>query len=260
MRSLHPQRVSSRIVMGCGGASRNSGSTNQSDDVTDEILRAQGWCRISARKTTRERWTQTATAPPEGGRLHDVYSSVWTGCPADRSPDACILPKPLRKRPTPVCRGRGLGSSAAVASVISRAYSAVTGILSPKGCRNSPIPTRSGKHASVSEGGGRKPSHERIPGLDAAFLQVLADHTAGSPMRATSSGPISRTKRLLTAWPKTMVSRSVSRSSSGCWGNMILCAAKRRSVSGRASVRTAMRSLPRSPGSRRSTPHVALRS
>jgi hypothetical protein len=34
------------------------------------------------------------------------------------------------------------------------------------------------------EGGGRKPSHERIPGLDAAFLQVLADHTAGSPMRA----------------------------------------------------------------------------
>jgi hypothetical protein len=34
------------------------------------------------------------------------------------------------------------------------------------------------------EGGGRKPSQDRMPGLDAAFLQVLADHTAGSPIRA----------------------------------------------------------------------------
>jgi hypothetical protein len=33
-------------------------------------------------------------------------------------------------------------------------------------------------------GGGRKPSPEAIPGLDAAFLQVLEDHTAGSPMNA----------------------------------------------------------------------------
>jgi hypothetical protein len=33
-------------------------------------------------------------------------------------------------------------------------------------------------------GGGRKPSQEVIPGLDAAFLQVLADYTAGSPMHA----------------------------------------------------------------------------
>jgi Rhodopirellula transposase DDE domain len=33
-------------------------------------------------------------------------------------------------------------------------------------------------------GGGRKPSHEAIPGLEAAFLQVLEDHTAGSPMNA----------------------------------------------------------------------------
>jgi len=41
------------------------------------------------------------------------------------------------------------------------------------------------RHTRVrQEGGGRKPSHERIPGLDAAFPQVLADHTAGAPMRA----------------------------------------------------------------------------
>jgi hypothetical protein len=33
-------------------------------------------------------------------------------------------------------------------------------------------------------GGGRKPSHEVIPGLDTAFLQVLEAHTAGSPMNA----------------------------------------------------------------------------
>ena len=31
------------------------------------------------------------------------------------------------------------------------------------------------------KGGGRKPSEETIPGLDEAFLQVLEDHTAGSP-------------------------------------------------------------------------------
>ena len=30
-------------------------------------------------------------------------------------------------------------------------------------------------------GGGRKPCHEVIPELEAAFLQVLQDHTAGSP-------------------------------------------------------------------------------
>ena len=34
-------------------------------------------------------------------------------------------------------------------------------------------------------GGGRKPCHEVIPGLADAFLQVLQDHTAGSPMKAT---------------------------------------------------------------------------
>ena len=33
-------------------------------------------------------------------------------------------------------------------------------------------------------GGGRKRSQEIIPGLDAAFLQVLEHHTAGSPMNA----------------------------------------------------------------------------
>lgn len=33
-------------------------------------------------------------------------------------------------------------------------------------------------------GGGRKPRHEQIPELDTAFLQVLEDHTAGSPMHA----------------------------------------------------------------------------
>ena len=33
-------------------------------------------------------------------------------------------------------------------------------------------------------GGGRKRSHESIPGLDAAFLQVVEHHTAGSPMNA----------------------------------------------------------------------------
>lgn len=33
-------------------------------------------------------------------------------------------------------------------------------------------------------GGGRKPSLETIPDLAAAFLRVLADHTAGSPMQA----------------------------------------------------------------------------
>jgi len=33
-------------------------------------------------------------------------------------------------------------------------------------------------------GGGRKPSHEVIPGLDTAFLQALEAHTAGSPMNA----------------------------------------------------------------------------
>ena len=33
-------------------------------------------------------------------------------------------------------------------------------------------------------GGGRKPSHELIPALDQVFLQVLEDHTAGSPMNA----------------------------------------------------------------------------
>ena len=31
-------------------------------------------------------------------------------------------------------------------------------------------------------GGGRKPREERIPELERAFLQVLQDHTAGSPM------------------------------------------------------------------------------
>lgn len=33
-------------------------------------------------------------------------------------------------------------------------------------------------------GGGRKRSQESLPGLDAAFLQVLEHHTAGSPMNA----------------------------------------------------------------------------
>jgi hypothetical protein len=33
-------------------------------------------------------------------------------------------------------------------------------------------------------GGGRKRSQESIPGLDAAFLQVVEHHTAGSPMNA----------------------------------------------------------------------------
>jgi hypothetical protein len=33
-------------------------------------------------------------------------------------------------------------------------------------------------------GGGRKDSHESIPGLDAAFLQVVEHHTAGSPVNA----------------------------------------------------------------------------
>jgi hypothetical protein len=33
-------------------------------------------------------------------------------------------------------------------------------------------------------GGGRKPRHELIPELDTAFLQVLEEHTAGSPMHA----------------------------------------------------------------------------
>ena len=33
-------------------------------------------------------------------------------------------------------------------------------------------------------GGGRKGSQESIPGLEGAFLQVLAHHTAGSPMNA----------------------------------------------------------------------------
>jgi hypothetical protein len=33
-------------------------------------------------------------------------------------------------------------------------------------------------------GGGRKPCQEVIPALEAAFLQVLQDHTAGSPMKA----------------------------------------------------------------------------
>lgn len=33
-------------------------------------------------------------------------------------------------------------------------------------------------------GGGRKPSDEVIPALDSAFLQVLQDHTAGSPMNS----------------------------------------------------------------------------
>jgi hypothetical protein len=32
------------------------------------------------------------------------------------------------------------------------------------------------------EGGGRKPSHEVIPGLDTAFLRVLQDDAAGSPV------------------------------------------------------------------------------
>lgn len=35
------------------------------------------------------------------------------------------------------------------------------------------------------EGGGRPSSFDVIPGLDAAFLKVLEDHTAGSPMKAT---------------------------------------------------------------------------
>ena len=34
-------------------------------------------------------------------------------------------------------------------------------------------------------GGGRQPCPEVIPALEAAFLQVLQDHTAGSPMQAT---------------------------------------------------------------------------
>lgn len=34
-------------------------------------------------------------------------------------------------------------------------------------------------------GGGRTPRHEQIPELDTAFLRVLEDHTAGSPMQAT---------------------------------------------------------------------------
>jgi hypothetical protein len=34
------------------------------------------------------------------------------------------------------------------------------------------------------EGGGRQPRHERLPDLAPAFLQVLEDPTAGSPMNA----------------------------------------------------------------------------
>jgi Rhodopirellula transposase DDE domain len=37
-------------------------------------------------------------------------------------------------------------------------------------------------------GGGRKPSHEVLPGLDAAFLQVLEHHPAGAPLNAAVKG------------------------------------------------------------------------
>jgi DDE family transposase len=37
---------------------------------------------------------------------------------------------------------------------------------------------------SRREGGGRKPRHALIPELHTAFLQVLEEHTAGSPMNA----------------------------------------------------------------------------
>jgi Rhodopirellula transposase DDE domain len=41
------------------------------------------------------------------------------------------------------------------------------------------------RHTRVrQEGGGRQPSPARLPGWDAALLQVLAAHTAGSPRRA----------------------------------------------------------------------------
>ncbi len=38
-------------------------------------------------------------------------------------------------------------------------------------------------------GGGRKPKDEVLPELHAAFLQVLQDHTAGSPMKAEVKWP-----------------------------------------------------------------------
>ncbi len=50
-----------------------------------------------------------------------------------------------------------------------------------QGLRELGDPTALAQTRIRRKGGGRKPCEETIPGLADAFLQVLADHTAGSP-------------------------------------------------------------------------------
>lgn len=50
-----------------------------------------------------------------------------------------------------------------------------------QGLRELQNPDALGQTRIRQEGAGRKPSEETIPGLEEAFWQVLADHTAGSP-------------------------------------------------------------------------------
>lgn len=68
---------------------------------------------------------------------------------------------------------------------MSRVSSTVTGIPSPKACRNSPRLRPYNNPASGAWAVAVNRAMRFLPGLEAAFLQVLQEHTAGSPMRAT---------------------------------------------------------------------------
>lgn len=68
------------------------------------------------------------------------------------------------------------------ASVLSRASSAVTGLLLPTAGRNSPILRPYRKRASVEQVVAAR--HAWLPEWDAALLPVREEPTAGSPMHA----------------------------------------------------------------------------
>ena len=108
-------------------------------------------------------------------------------------------------------------------------------------------------------GGGRKSSLAVLPGLEAAFLHVLEDYTAGSPMKAevkwtnlTHQEIADRLTEYGFHVSVTVVKQLLKTH------DFVRRKAQKRNV--RASVPTGTRSLPRSHTSSRTMPRVPIRS
>ena len=89
-----------------------------------------------------------------------------------------------RKRTAAVTLRLKHKSSAVEASGISPVSAGVTDIRSLKGMQELTAPNALQQTRIRRAGGGRQSSLAVLPGLEAAFLHVLEDDTAGSPMKA----------------------------------------------------------------------------